>query len=72
MMIYDLRQTKLASVTQVYQPSHIKFLSRFTTKCCIVSRNGRFSIVDLANPSTIKYVLFFFNQSKISFLIINF
>ncbi|KAH9423737.1 poly(A)-specific ribonuclease [Dermatophagoides pteronyssinus] len=53
MMIYDLRQTKLASVTQVYQPAHIKFLSRFTTKCCIVSRNGRFSIVDLANPSTI-------------------
>lgn len=55
-MIYDLRQIKLATVIQAYhQLSHVKFLSRFTTKCCIVSRTGTFSIVDLTNPS-IKYI----------------
>lgn len=56
LMIYDLREMKLVSATQLYLPKHIKFLSRFTTKCCIVSRNGQFAIVDLTSPNNIKYI----------------
>ena len=55
LMIYDLREMKLVSATQLYLPIQIKFLSRFTTKCCIVSRNGQFAIVDLTCPNNIKY-----------------
>lgn len=56
LMIYDIREMKLVSATQTYLPMHLKFLSRFTTKCCIVSRNGQFSIVDLTSPSNVNQI----------------
>ncbi len=52
LVIYDLRQMKQTSVTQLYLPKHIKFLSRFTTKCCYVTRTGQFALVDVINPNT--------------------
>lgn len=57
LMIYDIRQIKLVSATQIFMPAQLKFLSRFTTKCCIVSRNGQFAIVDVTCPNNLKYVI---------------
>lgn len=50
--LYDMRTMKLITATQTNMPTHIKFMSRYTNTCCIVSPNGQFTVLNIFLPKS--------------------